>query len=87
MLLSAAIIRAGIVGDVFYAPDSIRFGEVTASNAEGVWPALAQMVSVFFSLNLLLAAFNLLPFPPLDGSGAVPIFLSDDTARIYMTFS
>ena len=29
-----------------------------------------------FSLNLLLGAFNLLPFPPLDGSAALPLLLS-----------
>ena len=29
---------------------------------------------------------NVLPFPPLDGSGAVPIVLSDNAARKYLTF-
>ena len=86
VILTAALIRAGMAADVFYAPNSVKFGEVTATNLDGVWPALATMVSAFFSLNLLLAAFNLLPFPPLDGSGAVPILLSDDTARKYQTF-
>ena len=86
VIIAAGLIRVGVAADVFYAPNSVRFGEVTASNAEGVWPALAVMVSAFFSLNLLLAAFNLLPFPPLDGSGAVPILLSDDTARKYQIF-
>jgi Zn-dependent protease len=32
---------------------------------------------------LLLCVFNLLPLPPLDGSGAVPLVLPDDTARVY----
>jgi len=84
--IAAALLRAGVAADVFYAPESIRFGEIAASDAGGVWPALATMLSVFFSLNLLLAAFNLLPFPPLDGSGAVPILLSDETARKYQAF-
>ena len=86
VIITAALIRAGMAADVFYAPNSVKFGEVTASNLDGVWPALATMVSAFFSMNLLLAAFNLLPFPPLDGSGAVPILLSDETARKYQTF-
>jgi Zn-dependent protease len=86
VVLAAAAIRAGMAADVFFAPDSIRFGEITDTNAGGFWPAVAVMLSVFFSLNLLLAAFNLLPFPPLDGSGAVPILLSDDMARKYQTF-
>jgi Zn-dependent protease len=86
VVLAAAAIRVGMAADLFYAPDSIRFGQITDSNAGGVWPAIAVMLSVVFSLNLLLAAFNLLPFPPLDGSGAVPILLSDDAARKYQTF-
>lgn len=86
VVIAAGLIRAGMAADVFYAPSSVKFGEVTASTVEGIWHAAAVMLSAFFSLNLLLAAFNLLPFPPLDGSGAVPILLSDEGARKYQTF-
>ena len=34
-----------------------------------------------FTLNLLLFVFNLIPVPPLDGSGAVSLLLQEDTAR------
>ena len=44
------------------------------------------MVSVVFSLNLLLAIFNLIPVPPLDGSGAVPLLLDDRTVARYQQF-
>jgi len=37
--------------------------------------------SVF--INILLAAFNLIPFPPLDGSKMVSTFLDYETARKY----
>ncbi len=37
-------------------------------------------------MNLILFAFNLLPVPPLDGSGIIPLFLEDDTAMKYMDF-
>lgn len=86
VIIAAALLRGGVAAGVFFAPESIRFGQIADSNAGGVWPALAVMLSAFFSLNLLLAAFNLLPFPPLDGSGAVPILLSDETSRKYQTF-
>jgi len=36
--------------------------------------ALARVLSVTFSLNVLLAVFNLLPVPPLDGAGVVEGF-------------
>jgi Zn-dependent protease len=41
---------------------------------------------VVFSLNLLLAVFNLLPLPPLDGSGAVPLLLSPSATARYQDF-
>jgi Zn-dependent protease len=40
-------------------------------------------VSVFFTLNLLLFAFNLLPLPPLDGSGALPLVLGERAAAAW----
>ena len=36
--------------------------------------ALASVLSVMFSLNVLLAVFNLLPVPPLDGASVVEGF-------------
>ena len=38
---------------------------------------------MFFVLNLILAVFNLLPVPPLDGSGAVLLFLRKDQVASY----
>jgi Zn-dependent protease len=39
---------------------------------------------VFFSLNLLLGTFNLLPVPPLDGSTAIMLFMSEKRAQGYL---
>src|SRR5690606_38234689 len=36
--------------------------------------ALASVLSVMFSLNVLLAIFNLLPIPPLDGAAVIEGF-------------
>jgi Zn-dependent protease len=41
---------------------------------------------VLFSLNLLLGTFNLLPFPPLDGSTGIMLLMSDETARRYLAW-
>jgi Zn-dependent protease len=41
---------------------------------------------VFFSLNLLLGTFNLLPVPPLDGSTGILIFMSESTAQKYLNW-
>ena len=39
---------------------------------------------VFFSLNLLLGTFNLLPVPPLDGSTGIMLFMSENRAHKYL---
>jgi Zn-dependent protease len=40
----------------------------------------------FFSLNLLLGTFNLLPVPPLDGSTGVMLLMSEKQAQRYLDF-
>lgn len=86
VLLAFLGIRAGIAADVLYAPDSIGFSQVTAAANAGVWIPVAKFLSIFFSLNLILCVFNLLPLPPLDGSGVVPLLLEDSMAREYLNF-
>jgi Zn-dependent protease len=86
VILAAILIRIGVFGGIFYAPDTIRFGEIAGTDAGGMWPAAAHMIGVLFSLNLLLALFNLLPLPPLDGSGAVPLLLSPSATLRYQDF-
>jgi Zn-dependent protease len=41
---------------------------------------------VFFSLNLLLGTFNLLPVPPLDGSTGILIFMSEEQGQKYLNW-
>ena len=83
---AAVLIRAGAAGGLLAAPGAVGFDHVVTAQAGGPWPALAFLLSVFFSLNLLLAVFNLIPVPPLDGSGAVPLLLSPDATRRYQAF-
>ncbi|HEX6533017.1 MAG TPA: site-2 protease family protein [Gemmatimonadaceae bacterium] len=86
VVLAALLLRAGAAAGVLYAPDSVRFGHVAGTSAGGWWPGVAAMLSAFFSVNLLLGAFNLLPLPPLDGSGALPLFMRPKTSEMYQTF-
>lgn len=39
---------------------------------------------VFFSLNLLLGTFNLLPVPPLDGSTGIMLLMGESSAQRYL---
>ena len=86
VLIAALLLRMGAAAGVFEAPDTVRFGFLADSSAGGAWPALGTLLSVFFSLNLLLAAFNMLPFPPLDGAGALPLLLSRRASERYQSF-
>lgn len=83
-LVSFALIRLGVFLDIFYPPDSINFSHVTAAAGTGVLNGAATFVSILFSLNLILCFFNLLPLPPLDGSGIIPMALDENSARRYM---
>jgi Zn-dependent protease len=86
MLIAASAIKVGAAAGVFHAPDAVRFGSIVSATSPGAWDAAAVLLSVFFSLNLLLATFNLLPLPPLDGSAALPLILPDRIAARYVQF-
>ena len=45
---------------------------------------VAVVLSVVFSLNLLLGTFNLLPVPPLDGSTGIMLVMSENFAHRYL---
>ncbi len=79
-LLAALAIRIGLMAGVFSYGDISPYHLVSApqgSAAEG----FAIVLSVMFSLNILLGIFNLLPFPPLDGFGVLGLFITPDWAR------
>jgi Zn-dependent protease len=86
VLVSMAALRVGLESGVFSAPASVGFGRVAGAETSGLWPGLAFLLGVFFSMNLVLGALNLLPLPPLDGSGAVPLLLSESAALRYQRF-
>lgn len=86
VLITAVIIRVGIGYEIFSPPEQINYTHVVMANGSGWMDSLAMFLNVFFSLNLLLFIFNLLPIPPLDGSGLIPFYLSDEKARKYLQF-
>lgn len=81
VVVAMLAIRAGVSAGVFHAPLQIGFASVVGAASGGVWLTVATFVSVLFTLNLLLFVFNLIPFPPMDGSGVLSLFVSDDGAR------
>ncbi len=85
VLVCGIMIRAGITLGFFRAPDLLSFSSLTAATSPG-GEAAATLLSVGFTLNLVLFVFNLLPMPPLDGSAMLPVFLSPSAASSYRDF-
>lgn len=86
VILSGILIRLGTFSGVFLPPNAVHFGYLAAVPDGSGWAAVATFLSIVFSLNLLLFAFNLIPLPPLDGSGVVPLFLGPRSAESYQMF-
>jgi Zn-dependent protease len=87
LIFLAAIILAkiGLLFGIFQHPEYYGFGQMLAAES-GMWAGAARLLSVFISLNVLLFVFNLFPFPPLDGSSVITLFMSDSQARKYTAF-
>jgi Zn-dependent protease len=86
VLLSGLLIRLGVALQFFEAPDRISFTAITAAGPHTLAAGLVVPLSLLFSLNLLLFVFNLIPVPPLDGSGALALLMSPDLGRRYQHF-
>lgn len=87
VLIAGALINVGLWLGIFVPPESIGFADVTAAaGGESLWDAVGYFLGAFFALNLLLAVFNLLPVPPLDGSSALVLGLPDQVVPRYQRF-
>jgi Zn-dependent protease len=86
VLVAVFVIRMGVSAGWFEVPGVISFDHVTAAASTGPKNALAILVSIMFSLNLILLVFNLIPLPPLDGSNVLLLFLNEQAAQKYRNF-
>ena len=78
------LLKLGLAAGFFVAPHSVSFSHLVAANDHSSLSGLASFVarglSVLLMLNVLLAAFNLIPLPPLDGSAAIDLLLPERMA-------
>jgi Zn-dependent protease len=81
VVLCAIAFQAGAANGVFVSGVSPQFDQLVGALDGGIWPSVAHVLSILFSMNLILFLFNMMPVPPLDGSMAVALLLSDDNAR------
>jgi Zn-dependent protease len=85
LAVAGLLIYIGLLTNVFAAPPSVSFGHI-ATGSNPALDGVAFVLGAFFSLNLVLFILNMLPIPPLDGSGALPLVLSDDVIPRYQKF-
>lgn len=80
-------LKFGLAAGVFIPGLTVRLSETVISIEPGLWSIVAVLLSLGFSLNLLLGVFNLLPLPPLDGSALPLLFLSGELSQAYQRIS
>lgn len=73
-LFAFVLLKVGLAMGAFGIPESVGLSRLVAA-PDGAWSVAATALSVLLSLNLLLAVFNMLPLPPLDGASAIGLVL------------
>ena len=83
-LVALIALRAGLAAGVFYAPETVGFGQLVGA-ASGAPEIAGRLLSILLVLNVILGLFNLIPAPPLDGATAVTLLLPEDAALRFRT--
>ena len=71
--LAFAALRLGLDRGLFHVPDTLTIDRLVEASpgAPALVDVLGRFLSILFGLNLILAVFNLLPVPPLDGISVI----------------
>jgi Zn-dependent protease len=86
LVISGIGIRAGLRAGVFQLPEMVNLTSLVEATEPERWGFAATLLSIFFTLNLILGSFNLLPVPPLDGASGVAVFLPEAAAVRLLEF-
>jgi Zn-dependent protease len=86
VLTAAFLIHLGMAAGAFQQPPAVNIARVTVSAGSELWTSAALLLSIFFSMNLILFLLNMIPLPPLDGSGAVKLILPESIMAKYEAF-
>lgn len=75
---------AGICSNLLLAIIIVIPIKIALGNGVDIFSSpLYYLLSLIFIINIILAMFNLLPIPPLDGSHVVEYFLSDESRQTF----
>jgi Zn-dependent protease len=70
-----AAMKIGLAAGWFIAPHHVTFASVIEVQSASGPMFITSLLSVLLVMNVFLAAFNLLPLPPLDGSAVLNALL------------
>jgi Zn-dependent protease len=79
------LLRLGLEWHDFTAPYYLSSNSLAVAAQAGPAELASHLLSVVFSLNLLLLVFNLIPIPPLDGSNLPLLILPPAAAAAYFS--
>lgn len=86
-LVAAGAIRLGLMAGIFQLPFAYGFDIAQlVVGTSSTWQMTATLLSILFTLNLVLCVFNLMPVAPLDGAGALPLLVGESGAERYRAF-
>ena len=76
------IMYFGLRNGMFSPGTNLYLQLVTAADGS-VLMGLSSLLSMLLFMNLLLFVLNIMPIPPLDGSGVIPLFLNARQTQRY----
>jgi Zn-dependent protease len=71
----AEVALAGPLADGVLGAEAEAIRRINADMRVSLAPPVAQFLQIFLAVNFGLAAFNMIPLPPLDGSRILHAFL------------
>jgi Zn-dependent protease len=77
------ILLSGIAGPTMNIVLALGAGLVSRALAPGEFTSIGSLLRFFCYGNLILAFFNLIPIPPLDGSRVIQWFLPESARNAY----
>jgi Zn-dependent protease len=83
VILCVIIVKTGILTGIFLEPHTVNYMKIVDPASEGIWSGFSTVISMLFTLNLIMFVLNIIPLPPLDGSNIISLFMNDEAARKY----
>lgn len=88
LIVVGVLLKAGLTAGVFTFPQSFALDHVVdAAGTNKFWDGCAMLLSITFSLQVVVLVLNLLPLPPFDGCALPLFFLNESSATKYLEFT